>query len=40
MVHMKADLEKLLGVPVDLIRLHKHMNAFLKNRIDDEAIYV
>jgi uncharacterized protein len=40
MVHMKADLEKLLGVPVDLIRLHKHMNVFLKNRIDDEAIYV
>ena len=40
MVHMKEDLEELLGVPVDLIRLHKHMNAFLKNRIDDEAIYV
>lgn len=40
MVHMKEDLEQLLGVSVDLIRLHKHMNAFLKNRIDDEAIYV
>jgi hypothetical protein len=40
MVHMKEDLEELLGVPVDLIRLHKHMNAFLKSRIDDEAIYV
>lgn len=40
MVHMKEDLEQLLGVPVDLIRLHKHMNVFLKNRIDDEAIYV
>lgn len=40
MVHMKEDLEDLLGVPVDLIRLHKHMNAFLKNRIEDEAIYV
>lgn len=40
MVHLKEDLEQLLGVPVDLIRLHKHMNAFFKNRIDDEAIYV
>ncbi|MFM7583500.1 MAG: nucleotidyltransferase family protein [Caldilinea sp.] len=40
MVHMKTDLEELLGVPVDLIRLHKNMNVFLKNRIDDEAIYV
>jgi uncharacterized protein len=40
MVHMKEELEQLLGVSVDLIRLHKHMNASLKNRIDDEAIYV
>lgn len=40
MVHMKEELEQLLGVPVDLIRLHKHMNVFLRNRIDDEAIYV
>jgi len=40
MVHMKEDLEELLGIPVDLIRLHKHMNTFLKNRIEAEAIYV
>ena len=40
MVHMKEELERLLGVPVDLIRLHKHLNTFLKSRIDDEAIYV
>ena len=40
MVHMKEELEQLLGVPVDLIRLHKHLNALLKSRIDDEAIYV
>ncbi len=40
MVHMKEDLEQLFGVPVDLIRLHKHLNVFLKSRIDDEAIYV
>jgi len=40
MVHMKAELEELLDAPVDLIRFHKHLNAYLKSRIDDEAIYV
>ena len=40
MVHMKAELEELLDAPVDLIRFHKHLNAYLKRRIDDEAIYV
>lgn len=40
MVHMKEELEQLFGVPVDLIRLHKHLNLFLRSRIDDEAIYV
>jgi uncharacterized protein len=40
MVHMKDELEGLLGVPVDLIRLHKYMDTFLKSKIDDEAIYV
>lgn len=40
MVHMKEELEELLDAPVDLIRLHKYLNAYLKSRIDDEAIYV
>ncbi len=40
MVHLRDDLEEILGVPVDLIRLHKNLNAFLKGRIDNEAIYV
>jgi predicted nucleotidyltransferase len=40
MVHIKEELERLLGVRVDLIRLHKYLNAFLKSRIDAEAIYV
>lgn len=40
MVHVKEYLEQLLNRPVDLLRLHKHMNAFLRSRIDDEAIYV
>lgn len=40
MVHLRDDLEEVLGAPVDLIRLHKNLNAFLRRRIDDEAIYV
>ncbi len=40
MVHMKEDLEQLLHASVDLIRDQKHLNAFLKRRIDSEAIYV
>lgn len=40
MVPVKEYLEQLLDRPVDLIRLHKHMNAFLRSRIDNEAIYV
>lgn len=40
MVHMKEELEQLFGVPVDLIRLHKHLNAYLRSRIEAEAIYV
>ena len=40
MVHMKEDLEQILAAPVDLIRYHKHLNAYLKNQIDHEAIYV
>lgn len=40
MVHLKEELETLLGTPVDLIRLHKHINSSLKSRIDEEAIYL
>ena len=40
MVHMKEELEQLLSSSVDLIRYQKYMNATLKQRIDDEAIYV
>jgi predicted nucleotidyltransferase len=40
MVHMKEELEQLLCASVDLIRYQKHLNALLKRRIDDEAIYV
>lgn len=40
MVHLKEELETLLGMPVDLIRLHRHINLSLRNRIDEEAIYL
>ena len=40
MVHMKEDLEQLLGTDVDLIRLHDNLNTYLRRRINDEAIYV
>lgn len=40
MVHMKAELETLLLRSVDLIRYQKYLNALLKRKIDEEAIYV
>ena len=40
MVHMKEELEQILATSVDLIRYQKYLNALLKRRIDNEAIYV
>lgn len=37
---IKSDLENELNSKVDIIRIHKGMNAFLKDRIEREAIYV
>ena len=37
---IKTDLEEEFGVPVDIIRIREGMNAFLKSRIDREAVYV
>ena len=36
----RPDLENELGCKVDIVRICKGMNAFLKDRIDREAIYV
>ena len=33
-------LEELLGVPVDLIRMHENMNPRFKKRIEKDIIYV
>ena len=37
---IKMDLESEFDKKVDIIRIRKGMNVFLKNRIDREAIYV
>ena len=37
---IKTDLENELDSKVDIIRIRKGMNAFLKDRIEREAIYV
>jgi uncharacterized protein len=40
LIGIKQDLEEELNRPVDIVRYRKKMNAFLKARIDKEAIYV
>jgi predicted nucleotidyltransferase len=40
MIGIKQDLEEALHTNVDVISYREKMNAFLKNRIDKEAIYV
>ncbi|MBF0257689.1 MAG: nucleotidyltransferase domain-containing protein [Desulfamplus sp.] len=37
---IKTDLEEELGKKVDIVRLRKEMNVFLRNRIEQEAVYV
>ena len=37
---IKTDLENELGSKVDIVRIREGMNAFLKDRIEREAIYV
>ncbi len=38
--YMQNELEKLLGCPVDLVRVRDRMNLRLKERILKESIYV
>lgn len=40
LVKMKTHLEKLLNCSVDIVRMHKNMNEFLKQQIDKDGIYV
>jgi len=40
LVGIKQELEALLDRPVDIVRYRQRMNGFLKQRIDEEAVYV
>ena len=40
LVHIKDELEDALHCPVDVVRYRARMNVFLKQRIDDEAVFV
>lgn len=40
LVRFKRHLENLLECPVDVVRLHHHMNPFLMQEIDRDGIYV
>jgi len=40
LIGIKQDLEEKFHIPVDIVRYRDRMNAFLKKRIDKEAIYV
>ncbi len=39
-VRLKRFLEHLLQCPVDVIRMHKHMNTFLKEEIEHDGICI
>jgi predicted nucleotidyltransferase len=39
LIGIKQDLEEKLNRPVDIVRYREKMNAFLKRRIEREAIY-
>jgi predicted nucleotidyltransferase len=38
--HLREELEILLGLPVDLVRLRNSMNPRLKSHIETNALYV
>ena len=39
-VGVKQELESVLSRPVDIVRYREKMSAFLKGRLDQEAVYV
>jgi predicted nucleotidyltransferase len=40
LIGIKQELEAVLQRPVDVVRYREHMNAFLKQHIQQEAVYV
>ena len=39
-VHIKEELEELLNKNVDIVRIRKKMNPYLKKHIEKDAVYV
>ena len=39
LIGIKQDLEEQMGTKVDIVSYRKNMNLFLKQRIDQEAVY-
>ena len=40
LIRLKSFLEKLMECPVDIVRLHKHINPFLLDEINKDGIYI
>jgi predicted nucleotidyltransferase len=40
LVGIKQELEEMLHQPVDVVRYRARMNAYLRQRIEQEAVYV
>jgi uncharacterized protein len=40
LVHIKEDVEKLVHLKVDIVRIREKMNPLLKSRIEKEGVYV
>lgn len=40
MIHIKEDIEGLIGRRIDLIRVREKMNPFLKKRLERDGLYV
>ena len=40
LVRLKRFLETLLGCPVDVVRMHKHINPYLLQEIENDGIYI
>ncbi|MBF0242864.1 MAG: nucleotidyltransferase domain-containing protein [Desulfamplus sp.] len=39
-IGIKQDLEEILYLPIDIVSYRDKMNLFLKQKIDNEAVYV
>jgi uncharacterized protein len=40
MVHIKSEIEEMIKMQVDIVRVREKMNPHLKKRIEKDAVYV